>query len=625
MKHLLISIGICLSLILPVAAQTNELQALSQQAQKLAAKSASVQELRDANQALLEMYLWSKDNFEVRQWPELWNVLKGWPAVFRYQSQYASKLAQRIQTLEASYWLLLHDYTQAHQTLADNKDFYAAALKALIGEADPENPGIWRISLAEARNLQKSYPSQVLAQLILTEAILERLTEPADQALLKEASQAVSHVLKQFPKQAFAHYQQGQLIYFKQGSEAAYKYFLETALPASALAAEAIGNFYAWVEKNALAAEFYELARAQDPANLRLYHKLSTNLMALQNQDLAVFEAYLRGLVQLPEEASLYQGLQELYQQVDLNQLPALLKKYPLDSYLLHLIQGDLALYEKDFKTGQHWYHLALEQRPKRLEAYFNLLNLYWSQRDLVKIEEVLAKAEQHELKHAQLDYWRGVLALQQGQLDQAIKLLEPLIQDSNQARYMLAMVYRQKKDYLKARQLMAALLEQDNQNVQLILTVGDLYLAEGNTQAAQELYLSAQRLEAYNPLVYYSLGNLYSKLHQDEQAEAAFERAILLDPDEPDFRNNLGNLYMRQKRFELALQEFEGIIQYQPDYATAYYNLACIYALNSHKHQALIYLKRALLLDQTLKQVAREDQDLNALRSEQAFKELLR
>lgn len=595
---------------------------LRQKSMQQLQQSDSVAAIESLNQTLLTLYLWSKDNFEPRQWPELMRELQAWPEQLQQRRRkLGAKAEPAIVSLEAAYALLLHDYARAHQLVAPlpETSLYPALLRTLLGEQD--EAGSWRISLPRARELVKRWPRQELTWLLLAEAVLE---QPAPEPeLVREAQQAVSQSLRLNPTQLYARYQQGQLLFLQQREPDARRYF-EQQVAISPVATEAVGNFYLWTSELEAAKAFYSLAIKQEPLALRVYHKLEQIL--LQTQPGEAIRLYLRALPASPVADTLYSRLRGLYDQASPEQIKAWLKQdLPAGSYYSQLVLGDLALNENDARSAEYWYRKALELEPGRTAAYLNLLVMQWARRDSAGMAKILERARAARLQDPELDYWRAVLAMQQDRLDEAIGLLEPLAREDGRARYTLAMAYRARKDYAKARELLASLIEQDPQNVAMILGLGDLYLEEGSLSEAEEVYRLAQRIAPHHAMVYFSLGNLYSRSERFDEAIEAFERAILIQPTDPDLRNNLGNVYLRLQRLDAAREQFEAIVGFRPDYAAAYYNLACVFARGQQKDLALAHLRRAFALDPTLREAARSDTDLDALRQDARFQELLK
>lgn len=297
----------------------------------------------------------------------------------------------------------------------------------------------------------------------------------------------------------------------------------------------------------------------------------------------------------------------------------------PLRGYVTALIAGDLARRGKQLPQARRWYEQALNQDPERPEAYRNLLDMFWEERQLDEMARLLVIAREENVKSLELNYWRGVVALHKDQLAEARRWLEPLLETDSRARYTLAMVYRQEGKYAEARELLRQLVQLDPQNATLLLALGDTYFEAKQYPEAESTYLWARRVAPYHPDVAFSLGNLYAETARYAEAMESLERALLMNPESVDIRNNLGNLYIRQQRLEAAIGMFQGILDKQPDYAAAYYNLACAYALSNAPDQALRHLQRALELDTSLKKTARSDQDLQNLRQDRRFEELLR
>ena len=54
------------------------------------------------------------------------------------------------------------------------------------------------------------------------------------------------------------------------------------------------------------------------------------------------------------------------------------------------------------------------------------------------------------------------------------------------------------------------------------------------------------------------------------------------------------------------------------------HFNAACIYSLTGRKEKALAHLRRAVELSDQARELAKNDSDLDAIRDEPAFKELI-
>ena len=107
---------------------------------------------------------------------------------------------------------------------------------------------------------------------------------------------------------------------------------------------------------------------------------------------------------------------------------------------------------------------------------------------------------------------------------------------------------------------------------------------------------------------------------------ELDFFSAILQRyPDYVDVLRVLGNLLTLKGRYAEGLQVDRRLVQLRPTDALAHYNLACSYALLKRSDQALKTLRRAVELGYRDFRYMREDRDLDAIRHDPRFRQLLR
>ncbi len=107
---------------------------------------------------------------------------------------------------------------------------------------------------------------------------------------------------------------------------------------------------------------------------------------------------------------------------------------------------------------------------------------------------------------------------------------------------------------------------------------------------------------------------------------ELDFFTAILKRyPDYVDVLRVLGNLLTLKGRYAEGLQVDRRLVQLRPADALAHYNLACSYALLKRNELALKTLRRAVELGYRDFRYMREDRDLDAIRHDPRFRQLLR
>lgn len=107
-------------------------------------------------------------------------------------------------------------------------------------------------------------------------------------------------------------------------------------------------------------------------------------------------------------------------------------------------------------------------------------------------------------------------------------------------------------------------------------------------------------------------------------EAEALYRRAIEADPKNLSALNNLGVIFMSQKRDKEAIDIFTRLIDVKGDWADPYYNLACLYSRQGDAPKSIWHLRVALWMNKELKGWAKNDSDLEPLRSMPEYQKIV-
>ena len=95
--------------------------------------------------------------------------------------------------------------------------------------------------------------------------------------------------------------------------------------------------------------------------------------------------------------------------------------------------------------------------------------------------------------------------------------------------------------------------------------------------------------------------------------------------PDYVDVLRLMGNLLTLKGRYAEGLEVDRRLVRLRPEDALAHYNLACSYALLKKPEKSLEILRRAVELGYRDFRYMREDHDLDAIRHDPRFRQLLR
>jgi len=103
------------------------------------------------------------------------------------------------------------------------------------------------------------------------------------------------------------------------------------------------------------------------------------------------------------------------------------------------------------------------------------------------------------------------------------------------------------------------------------------------------------------------------------------FSGVLVRRPDYIDVLRVMGNNLTLKGRYAQGLQIDKRLVQLRPNDALANYNLACSYALLKRPDQALKSLRRAVELGYRDFRYMREDRDLDSIRHDPRFRQLMR
>jgi tetratricopeptide (TPR) repeat protein len=134
----------------------------------------------------------------------------------------------------------------------------------------------------------------------------------------------------------------------------------------------------------------------------------------------------------------------------------------------------------------------------------------------------------------------------------------------------------------------------------------------------------TAQQETLLNAVALYEKATGFQKSGRLQEAKRLYEETLSLDPYHVDALNNLGVIHIHDKNYSAARAFFAKAIRLKPDYVDSYYNLACLHALKGELRQSLSHLKKAVSLDQSVKDWAQRDTDLQNLRGGTEFEEII-
>ncbi|MDE6300284.1 MAG: hypothetical protein K2M19_01025 [Muribaculaceae bacterium] len=247
-----------------------------------------------------------------------------------------------------------------------------------------------------------------------------------------------------------------------------------------------------------------------------------------------------------------------------------------LDSYLakahkdskhsepsIYILEGDMAVANKDFGAAAGKYEMATGYDSANPEGYVKYANSYFHvnpQFSIQKLEEFLKVAPnsalgQRELaeKYYEANFWNKA-AEQYGKYIQ-----NPNHFPQDKARYAVLLYYGEK--YPESLKVSKEVLAQqpDNFQVQRLIFLNETQLGQFE-QAVKD----GQAFFAKNPNGrftsndYTTLSDAYAGAGQDSLAVVEYEKAVVAFPDNADLVSSLSTLYGKNKQYEKSAQAYD-------------------------------------------------------------------
>jgi serine/threonine-protein kinase len=214
----------------------------------------------------------------------------------------------------------------------------------------------------------------------------------------------------------------------------------------------------------------------------------------------------------------------------------------------------------------------AVAKDPQYALAWAGLAQTLWQKYKIQKDPALLTEAADHGARAVQLDGKLAAVHITMGQ----VKLAQG---DSDSA----------------ARELQAALAYEPT-NAQAFRDLGDVYQTVRKDQEAEATYKKGIELRPGDAIGQIYLGRFYFNRQRLPEAELSFRRAIELMPDSYLAHSNLGAVYGRMGRYAEAVEQFEKSVAIAPS-ALGYRNLGTAYYAQKRYSEAAQAFSQAVNL----------------------------
>ena len=153
-------------------------------------------------------------------------------------------------------------------------------------------------------------------------------------------------------------------------------------------------------------------------------------------------------------------------------------------------------------------------------------------------------------------------------------------------------------RDFTLAARLFKSLLADDPNNLELLNSLGQLYIKASDDEKALPFYEKIIKLNPVNVDAYNNMGGIYRRLKRYDESIAILNKALSFNKNNSEVKYNLGFTYKLMGKNDDACDCFEYVISENPNDVLAYNHLGSIYATKKDYQKSISIYKRGLQVD---------------------------
>ncbi len=286
----------------------------------------------------------------------------------------------------------------------------------------------------------------------------------------------------------------------------------------------------------------------------------------------------------------------------------------PLDrEVLIKLATINQTYFPDDVEMTIDYYNSLLEFGIDLDKIYYELGHLYLQKSDKVHAVSAFKLAEELNPENP---YYNNSLAYAYVKAElyddaieyyqQAIKL-NPDSEWTSIVCHALGAIYAEiKENFEAAEATFNAGMVLDPKNVDIQLSLGDLFMAQNDLDKAIKTYCDAITTDPLNFMAYAKAGLALWEKDYLEEAIVAFHKSIELNPDFEISQNNLGVVYLDGIGDpKESIDYFKTAININPNYTLAYFNLGRAYQAIGDKALAAEYYQMTMDLNKITEELS--------------------
>ena len=336
----------------------------------------------------------------------------------------------------------------------------------------------------------------------------------------------------------------------------------------------------------------------------------------------SALEAYSKGLEKTAQGNLFYQKMGDL--SLECNDIESSLECYkrafevnPSDrDVLIKLATINQTYYPDRIDETIDYYNSLLEFGIDLDKIYYELGHMYLKKSDKIHAVSAFKLAEEMNPENP---YYNNSLAfayVKAELYDDAIEYYQRAIKINPDPEWTsivchaLGAIYAEiKENYEAAEATFNAGMVLDPNNVDIQLSLGDLFMAQNDLDKAIKTYCDAISVDPLNYLTYAKTGLALWEKDYLEESIVAFHKSIELNADFEIAQNNLGVVYLDGMGDPRAsIEYFKNAVNINPNYTLAYFNLARAYQAIGDKSSAAEYYQMTMDLNKITEELSEKD-----------------
>ena len=160
------------------------------------------------------------------------------------------------------------------------------------------------------------------------------------------------------------------------------------------------------------------------------------------------------------------------------------------------------------------------------------------------------------------------------------------------------AVIYQNKKNFSKAREIYEELLKTNPQNLIILQNYAILLSQTKEFKKSENIFKKCLKIKPKDPLLLYNYGKFFHEQKIFDKAISFYKESFNLDNKNHLAIYNIGNIFLSERNFDQAIEFFKKAIEINPSNSRAHNNIGIAYKRIGNFNEALKSYKEAIKRD---------------------------